>query len=265
MSSNFNARNAANYEQIMGRWSKRLARPFIEFSGVKDGERIVDVGCGTGSLTFALPQMANVKSIVGVDYSPVFVEQARALNADKRITIAQGDATDLKFPDATFDRAFAMLVLHFVREPERAIAEMKRVVRPGGVVSAAVWDGYGGLNSIRMVWETAALLDPQAVPGRNNASFRPMSRPGEMKQAFERQGLKDVTQSSITIRMDYDNFADYWTPHAEGEGSAGPYIVGLDPDRRARLEQALRSAYESGQPDGPRSFAAVAWVCRGVV
>jgi SAM-dependent methyltransferase len=265
MSSNFNARNASNYERLMGRWSKRLARPFIEFSGLKDGERIIDVGCGTGSLTFTLPQMANVKSVDGVDYSPVFVEQARALNADKRITIAQGDATDLKFPDATFDRALAMLVLHFVREPKRAIAQMKRVVRPGGVVSAAVWDGYGGLNSIRLVWETAALLDPAAVAGRDISSFRPMSRPGEMQAAFEEAGLKQVSQSSITIRMDYANFDDFWAPHEAGEGATGAYIVALDQTKRTRLEQALRSAYESGQPDGPRSFAAVAWVCRGVV
>jgi ubiquinone/menaquinone biosynthesis C-methylase UbiE len=265
MSSNFNARNADAYEKLMGRWSRRLAGPLIAFTGIADGERVLDVGCGTGSLTFALAKAANVAAIAAIDYSPVYVEYARSRNRDPRIAIDQGDATQLAFPDASFDRAIAMLVLHFVKQPELAVAQMRRVVRPGGVVGAAVWDGYGGLGFMRMFWDTAAVLDPAARPERDKAMVRPMAAPDEMKKLFQKLGLKDVVQDSVTIRMDYADFADYWAPFEAGEGPAGAYVLGLDPVRRDAVTQAVRAAYLSGQPDGPRSFPAVAWVCRGIV
>src|SRR5262245_36286316 len=128
MTSSFNVQKASGYERLMGRWSRRLAVPFIEFAGVKDGERIIDVGCGTGSLTFALPEAANVAEIAAIDYAPVFVEEAVRRNNDPRISIRQADACALPFVDATFDRALSLLVLHFVPETAKAIAEMRRVV-----------------------------------------------------------------------------------------------------------------------------------------
>src|ERR1700754_1600169 len=145
MTSEFNVQSAAGYEQLMGRWSQRLALLFIDFAGVAEGEKILDVGCGTGSLTFALARAADLSEIAAIDYSPVFVEEAIRRNTDPRINIRQADACALPFEGGTFDRALALLVLHFVPEADRAVAEMRRVVRPGGVVAAAVWDHYGGM------------------------------------------------------------------------------------------------------------------------
>src|SRR3954447_19375892 len=116
MTSSFTVRSAAGYEQFMGRWSRLLAGPFIGFAGVADGERVLDVGCGTGSLTFALPEAAGGSEVAAIDFSPVFVEEAQRRNTDPRITIQQGDACALFFPDGHFDRAMALLVLHFVPE-----------------------------------------------------------------------------------------------------------------------------------------------------
>jgi ubiquinone/menaquinone biosynthesis C-methylase UbiE len=265
MSSNFNARNADAYDQLMGRWSRRLAGPLIQFVGVKDGERILDVGCGTGSLTFALAKAAKLAAISAIDYSPVYVAHARSRNSDPRIVIDQGDATQLGFADASFDRAIAMLVLHFVSQPERAVAEMKRVVRPGGVVGAAVWDAFGGLGFMRMFWDTVAMLDAAARPERDKSMFRPMTTEDEMKKLFLQLGLREVVQDSVTIRMDFASFADYWAAIDAGEGPAGAYVSRLAPDQRRAATDAVRAAYLSGQADGPRSFPAVAWVCRGVV
>jgi ubiquinone/menaquinone biosynthesis C-methylase UbiE len=135
MASSFNVRTADGYEQLMGRWSKKLAPPFIEFAGVAEGERILDVGCGNGSLTFALLKAANVSEIMAVDYSPVFVAEVTRLNSDPRIMVREADATALPFDDRTFGRSLFLLVLHFVPDAERAISEMKRVVEPGGVVA----------------------------------------------------------------------------------------------------------------------------------
>src|SRR5262245_66624856 len=107
MTSNFNVHKASGYEQLMGRWSRILAPQFITFASLKAGERILDVGCGTGSLTFALPEAANVAEIAAVDYAPVFVEEAQRRNKDPRISIRQADACALPFPNRHFNRAMS--------------------------------------------------------------------------------------------------------------------------------------------------------------
>ncbi len=103
----FNASNADAYEQVMGRWSRRLAPLLIGFGGLADNDRVLDVGCGTGSLTFALPHLANVAAITAIDQSEAYVNHARANNTDAHITIEQADARALPYADASFDRAYA--------------------------------------------------------------------------------------------------------------------------------------------------------------
>ena len=265
MTSSFNVHDAAGYEQLMGRWSQKLAPLFIDFAGLADGERILDVGCGTGSLTFALAKAADLGGIAAIDYSPVFVEEATRRNTDPRIKIRQADACDLPFEDGKFDRALALLVLHFVPETGRAVAEMRRVVRPGGVVAAAVWDHYGGMLGMRMMIDTVAALSEGGRQLRSRYCSQPMMQPGEMKRTFVEQGLVDIEETELMIRMDYQGFDDYWAPIAAGEGPLGKYVATLDAAERARTDAAMRAAYEAGRPDGPRSFANVAWACRGIV
>src|SRR5690242_2228140 len=117
-------RNAEAYEQLMGRWSRRLAPLLISFGGLSDGDHVLDVGCGTGSLTFALPEMANVAAVTGIDLTSSFVEFACARNTDPRITFQLGDARELPFDDGSFGRAFSSLVLHFLPDAARAVKEM---------------------------------------------------------------------------------------------------------------------------------------------
>jgi len=265
MASSFNVHDAAGYERLMGRWSQKLAPLFIEFAGLANGEKILDVGCGTGSLTFALTKAADLGEISAIDYSSVFVEAANRRNTDPRIKIRQADACALPFKDAMFDRAFALLVLHFVPEAGKAVAEMRRVVRPGGAVAAVVWDHLGGMAGMRMMIDTVAALGESGRQLRSRYCFQPMMQPGEMKRTFIQQGLADVTETDLMIRMDYQNFDDYWAPIAAGEGPLGKYMTTLDAAERRRTDAAVRDAYEAGQPDGPRSFANVARACRGIV
>jgi SAM-dependent methyltransferase len=245
--------NPEAYEKAMGRWSRRLAPPLIQFGGLADGDRVLDVGCGTGSLTFALPQIANIASATGIDLTEAYLEFARAQNSDPRITFRTADARALPFEDNSFDRAFSMLVLQFIPDAARAVAEMRRVVQPGGTTTAAVWDVYGGMPTARMMWDIAAALDPSIEP----PLFQPLSQPNEMATLWRELGFVDVEQTSLLIRMEFSCFDDYWLP-LTSEGPVAQFVAGLSAAARATLTEYVRRAYVANLPDGPRSFACVA-------
>lgn len=251
--------NADAYEQTMGRWSRRLAPLLIRFGGLSDGDLVLDVGCGTGSLTFALPEIANIAGVTGIDLTEPFLEFARARNTDPRISFQSADARTIPFEDNSFDRAFSMLVLQFIPDAARAVAEMRRAVRPGGTVTAAVWDNYGGQPHVRMVWEIAAVLDPSLKP----PLFRPLTAPDEMATLWRELGLLDVEQTSLLIRMEFSCFDEYWLPFTKGEGPQ--FLAALSAPARAVLMNHVQRAYLADRPDGLRSFVCVAWACRGTV
>jgi hypothetical protein len=141
---------------------------------------------------------------------------------------------------------------------------MRPIVRRGGVVAAAVWDSYGGVPAQQLFCDAAAHLGLASDQDLAGFFFRPMTRPGELSVAWAAQGLSDIAQTSLTIRMDYASFDDYSQPIAAGEGALGKFAMGLEPARRELLERCVRLSFLGGLPDGPRSFAATAWVCKGV-
>jgi ubiquinone/menaquinone biosynthesis C-methylase UbiE len=262
----YNARDAGNYERLMGRWSRRLAPLFIEHAGIADGEEILEIGCGTGSLTFALAEASRFARLTAIDQSAVYLAMAQAKNRDSRIHLEQGDGCALRFADASFDRTLSMLVLpSVVPQPEQMVAEMRRVTRPGGIVAAAFWDTPGGTPHQRMFWDTAAALDDSAGTARDSTLSRPIYAPGALARMWADAGLVEIDQRSLMIRIEFADFSDYWVPFASGEGGLGAYVATLDDARRDRLERYLRAAYLTGGPDGERAFVAVALSCRGVV
>jgi SAM-dependent methyltransferase len=265
MSSNYTADNAEAYERLMGRWSSGLAEALVDFAGIEAGDRVLDVGCGTGSLAIALTRRSEPAAITGVDIASVYIAHAATRSADPRLRFLTGDAEALDWPPASFERCFSLLALNFMSKPDRALAEMRRVTRSGGTVAAAVWDFAGGLVYQRIFWDTAAALDPEADRARGRHFSSPLTRAGELAAAFHDSGLRDVTASSLTIRMHYRDFADYWWPLANAQGPVGDYIKRILPHRLEMLVAAMRRAYLAGGPDGPRSMAATAWAARGVV
>lgn len=256
----FKAQNAEAYEQQVGRWSRRLAPLLIRFGGLSDGERVLDVGCGTGSLTFALPQFAEIAAVTGIDPAEAYLNYARARNTDRRISFQTADARALPFPDAAFDRAFSMLVLQFIPDAARAAAEMRRVVRPGGAVTAAVWDHYSGLPHVRLIWDVVAVLNPEV----ERPLFRSLTAPGELAHAWREIGLTDVAEADLSIRIEFSEFADYRLSFTT-EGPTAQFLAGLSASEHREAMDHVRRAYLANRPDGPRSFASVARACRGTV
>jgi SAM-dependent methyltransferase len=265
MASSYTATDAEAYEQLMGRWSGRLAEKLIGFAGIGAGDRVLDVGCGTGSLALMLAARPEPAAIVGIDISAPYISYAATRSSDPRLAFLTGDAVALDLPTGGFDRCFSLLALNFMSDPARAISRMREAARRGGIVAAAVWDFAGGLVYQRMFWDTAAALDSRADLARSRHFSSPLTAQGELAAAFEKVGLDGVTSASLTIRMEYADFGDYWDPIADAQGPVGDYVKGLPPARLETLAAALRRAYLAGRPDGPRSMAATAWAARGAV
>lgn len=264
--STFAAADGDGYELQMGRWSRRLAPRFVEFARIGHARRVLDVGCGTGNLASFLAQHdAELVEIHGIDVSPAYVEYARRGSDDARLIFQIGDARALPFSAGHFDHAMAMLALQFVPRPELAVHEMRRVTRRGGTVAAATWDTRGGFVALRLVLDAAAMLDEAGRRERAAAYTRPLSRPGELARVWSDAGLSHVVQESVTIRMEFGSFVDFWAPIGGKEGPIAEYVGGLGVDGAERLREAVLRAYLDGEADGPRSYAATAWVVKGTV
>jgi SAM-dependent methyltransferase len=253
------ASNGAAYEVFLGRWTRALGERMVEFARFSEGP-LLDVGCGTGSLASAMAQRGPA---VGVDVAVPYVAYASEHAAGPRFVA--GEAGRLPFADGAFAGAAAQLVLNFVGDPVIAVREMQRVTRKGGVIAASVWDFRGGLVYQRMLWDTAAMIDPNAAAVRDRLFSAPLALPDGLAALFARAGIGDVETASLTVRMDYASFADYWEPLLGGQGPVGTYAASLAPELRDRIEAAVRAAYLSGAPDGPRSLVAAAWAVRAVV
>jgi SAM-dependent methyltransferase len=263
--SSYHATDGAAYEVFLGRWTRRLAQPLLDFAEFPDAGRLLDVGCGTGSLASAMAARWPARRIIGVDIAPPYVAFARSQASCENLAFEVADAARLPYGDASFAGTAAQLVLNFVPDPLAALNEMRRVTSPGGHLVAAVWDFRGGLVYQRIFWDTAAGIDAGAAVARDKLFSGALALPEGLGRLFEGAGLDRIERASITIRMDYAGFDDYWQPLCGGQGPVGTYLAGLAPDLRARIEEAVATAYRSGSPDGPRSMTATAWAVRGRV
>ena len=150
------------------------------------------------------------------------------------------------------------LVLHFVSDPAAAAAELRRVLRPGGVAGACVWDFTGGMRVLCTFWEAALALDPAAPDEAVTMRF---ARDGEIAELFREAGLDAVTQGALDVEATYADFDDLWSGFTGGVGPAGAYCTALDPDRQAALREELRRRLDP--PAGAFALTARAWYATG--
>lgn len=249
------------YEPYVGRWSRKVALEFLAWLRVPAHAQWLDVGCGTGALTQAVLRAAQPASVLGIDSSPAFIDFAQAFTPDARARYEVGDAQALSLAAHSVDIAVSGLMVNFVPQPEAALAEMARVVRPGGCVAIYVWDYVEGMELMRYFWTAAVELNPKALDSDEGKRFQ-MCRPEPLKALFEQAGLAHVEVRLLEVPTPFRDFDDYWSPFLGGQGPAPGYAMALSEAERVRLRERIREALPH-RPDGSIELHARAWGVRG--
>jgi SAM-dependent methyltransferase len=255
--------HAEAFQQYMGRWSRLLAPLLVDFADVRDEGLSLDLGSGTGVLAFSLAEMRPRCEVLGIDPSKEYVEFSAGRNPfPDRVKFEVGDAQQMRFQDATFQSSLSLLVFNFIPDSTKALREVIRVTKPGGVISAAVWDYGDGMQMLRLLWDAAAAVDPRARLLKE--SHMPLCRQGELRQLWTEGGLQDVREQPLEIEPRFQSFADYWDPFLLGQGSAGAYVRSIDDERKTALRDELRARLHLSSDDLPFSLPARAWAVRGI-
>jgi SAM-dependent methyltransferase len=244
---------AEAYDRFMGRYSRLLSSPLADFASVRSGQRVLDVGCGTGALTSELVSRLGPAGVTAVDPSEPFVAATQARHPG--VDVRRSPAERLPFANAAFDAALAQLVVHFMKDPVAGLAEMARVTRRDGIVAACVWDHGGSEGPLRLFWDAARTLDPAV----DDESHLAGARKGHLAELFKAAGLREIESTALSVSLEHPSFDAWWEPFTRGVGPAGAYLASLDEARRATLrEHCLRRV-----PREPFTVTAVAWAARG--
>lgn len=244
------------YDRYMGRYSDQLAITFLSFTGGEPGQRALDVGCGPGALTHVLATGLGPAHVAAADPSDSFVAACseRVPGADVRRAVA----AELPWIDATFDLVVSQLVLNFLPDPGAGVAEMMRVVRPGGTVAACTWDYADGMTMLRTFWDAARDVDPDSPDEALTMRF---TTERQLSELWERAGLTDIRTRSLEVSTEYADFEDYWQPFMLGVGPGGAYAASLDAERLERLRDGCFQRL--GAPTGPFTLSARAVAVSG--
>lgn len=251
------------YEHFMGRWSRVLSPQHLRFAGVKNGARVLDVGAGTGALASLVAASMPACEVTGIDPSPAFVEFAQRQATSKREHFEVGDAQALRFETGAFDATLAQLVMNFIPDHDKAAREMKRVTRPGGVVSACVWGYDDGMDMLLYFWDEVVADDP-LMASKSERTMK-LTKQGQLAEVWRQAGLVEVQEAPLEVPLTFSSFDDYWRPFLDGVGPAGAYVASLDEAGRKKIEQRLRARLLGDRVDGPISLKARAWCVRGLV
>ena len=224
------------YEDFMGTWSRIAGATFLDWLAPAAGERWVDVGCGNGAFTQMLVDRCAAAEVQGIDPSPAQLAFARSRLAGGPAQFSQGDAMALPWGEAAFDAAVMALVIFFVPDPAKGVAEMARVVRPGGSVSAYAWDILGGgFPFAAMQEEMVALGSPAQWPPSVDAS-----RIDAMHELWAGAGIVDVETREIRSERTFADFDTFWKTAQGGPGVA-PRIAAMAPSDVQRLRERVQA------------------------
>jgi SAM-dependent methyltransferase len=254
--------DGSGYESYVGRWSRSVAREFLHWLAVRPDSAWLDFGCGTGALSQTIVAERSPRLVIGCDRSPGYVAFARQQTADARAEFVVAELSELPRIADGFDGVVAGLVLNFLPTPAEGVAAMTACARTGGTVAAYVWDYAEGMQLIRTFWDTAIALDPAARALDEGVRF-PLCRADSLRSLFEGASLRDVVVRPVVVPTVFRDFDDYWSPFLRGQGPAPGYVMGLAPERQARLRDAIRQRLPIAT-DGTIPLSARAWAVQGI-
>ncbi|MBL0183272.1 MAG: class I SAM-dependent methyltransferase [Chitinophagaceae bacterium] len=254
--------NGDPYEYFMGRWSKLMAPVFLQWLNAAYGLSWLDIGCGTGALSEVISLTCNPASISCVDPSAAFLEKAKERFINKA-DFTVGSASAIPKPDNSFDIIVSGLALNFFPDLPAAFSEMKRVHKKDGMIAAYVWDYAGRMDLLRIFWDAAREIDPQAYKFDEGLRF-PVCNEGKLKESFQQAGLTGIQTSNLDIITVFKNFDDYWNPFLGGQGPAPGYLAFLNKGLQEELENNVRKKLSPAK-DGSIKLTARAIAVKGIV
>ena len=248
------------YERMMGRWSRLAGETFLAWLDLPKGLRWLDVGCGNGAFTEEIVARCAPATVMAIDPSDQQLAFARTRPGAKMAKFEAGDAQNLSFGDGTFDVAIMALVLAFLLDPAKAVAEMARVVRPGGWVASYMWDIESGGAPTTPIYTAIESLG-WTLPVRPNPVA---SRLEAMRGFWEMAGLEAIETRVIRIPVRYADFDDFWDSNTVPVGPQGKVIAGMSPGEREQLRARLRELLPA-TPDGRIVYESFANAVKGRV
>jgi SAM-dependent methyltransferase len=249
------------YERYMGQWSQLVGESFLDWIAPKTSLRWIDIGCGNGAFTEMLVDKCAPLSVEGIDPSEEQLVFARTRPSSRVAKYRQGDAMALPFSNDAFDMAVMPLVIFFVPDPAKGVAEMSRVVCPGGSVTAYAWDLLGGgfpYHALQVEMRGMGIVVP--TPPSPDAS-----RLEVIRELWKGAGLQNVQTREITVERTFIDFDDYWTTIMLGP-MLGPKLAAMSAEAieilkaRMQLQLLLHS-----NPKGPITYSARANAIKGNV
>ncbi len=249
--------DGAAYEQMMGVWSRFAGEIFLDWLAPPRGLRWIDVGCGAGAFTELLVERCAPQEVQGIDPSEGQLAFARTRPASRVAEFRQGDAMALPFPADRFDAAVMALVLVFVPDPAKGVAEMVRVVRPGGIVATYMWDMLGGgfpLDPILMEMRTMGVVPPR--PPKQEAS-----RMEVLRELWTGAGFEAVETREIAVQRTFADFDDVWTTTMKSP-AIGPAVAAMASGDVETLKSRVRARLPASA-DGRITYGARAHAIKG--
>lgn len=248
------------YELVMGRWSRLVGESFLDWMDVPPGLRWADIGCGNGAFTELILARCVPSSLVGLDPSPGQIAHARSRPAAHQIDYQVADGQALPLADDGVDIAVMALVIAFIPDPAKAVAELARITRPDGWIATYMWDfEAGGLPNRHIYLAAKSLGWSLAGPPTPDAAKQEV-----MRHLWQAAGLHSIETETIRIRVSHPSFDRYWEIHSMPAGPAGTFIRSLSPDMRERLQARLRETLPIAA-DGSITFEGIANAIKGRV
>jgi len=221
----------------MGRWSKQIAPLFLNWLNLQKNLNWIDLGCGTGALSESIFKLYNPAKLISIDPSNKFLEKAKE-RLPERVNLLQGDASAIPCYNNSCDAIVSGLALNFFTDLEKSLSEMKRVTKSEGVIASYVWDYAGRMDFLRIFWDAACQLDPDARKLDEGSRF-PICNLEKLSALFQKKGFTNILTTTLDMDSTFEDFDDFWNPFLGGQGPAPSYLASLSNQSQQVLKEKI--------------------------